>query len=53
MNNKNIKKLHSICILPTGDWAEINEKNQVQYKTLTEKEFKQLCNEEIALCDLD
>lgn len=37
----------TICILPTGDWAEINRDNGVQLITLDAKTFEALCNGDI------
>lgn len=37
-----------IAILPTGDWAEVENVNDVQIVTLTDTQFNHLCNEGVA-----
>ena len=41
-----------ICVLPTGDWAEINADNLPRFLGLTLKQMEQLGNGEITVEDL-
>jgi hypothetical protein len=41
-----------ICILPTGDWAEINANNLPRFVGLTTEHMEQLSNGELDIDDL-
>jgi len=42
-----------ICILPTGDWAEINANNLPHFVSLTTEQLEQFSNGELAIDDLE
>jgi hypothetical protein len=42
-----------ICILPTGDWAEINNENQALFYAVNQATFEALCNGDIQASDVE
>lgn len=43
---------HIICVLPTGDWAVINDGGLPEFFSLTSKQLERLSNEDIEVHDL-
>lgn len=43
---------HIICVLPTGDWAVINDDGLPEFFSLTSKQLERLSNEDIEVHDL-
>lgn len=42
-----------ICILPTGDWAEINPENLPRFTSLDQNKFEALCNGELDISEVE
>lgn len=43
---------HRVAILPTGDWAEVDNTDEVKFVSLDDKDFNRLQDGEIQACAL-